>query len=134
MYTRLEMSIALIPRLPCQIIDKIHELIPRDIHIRIIHDNHPLMEANEYFYVVRQGTTIYELKEMLLDDEFRKFGWDSRELILFRRIFPNDILDDDNMELDENEVLKLQLSQILWSDCSENDSEDDYRNEEDEEE
>ena len=48
--------------------------------------------------------------------------------------FPNDILDDDNMELDENEVLKLQLSQILWSDCSENDSEDDYRNEEDEEE
>jgi len=77
------------------------------------------------------GTTIYELKQKLVYDEFEKYGWDSDELIITEHSAHCVILEDD-YELEDDYILGLQLSEIRWSD-SDSDSEDDNNNESDDE-
>ena len=80
-------------------------------------------------YILPYGTTIYELKQKLLYDEFEKYGWESDELILTANPCA---IPDDNYELNDDYMLGLQLCEIKWSDCSDNDSEDDYNHDGDE--
>ena len=65
------------------------------------------------------------MKQKLLYDEFEKYGWGPDELILFEKTCPNVDYEDD-YELNDDYMLGLQLSEIRWSDCSDNDSDDDY--------
>ena len=125
------MSIALIPLLPNNVLDKVWEYLPpKDVHVNVNHDKHSCLWPSEYTYILPYGTTIYELKQKLLYDEFEKFGWDSDELMLMES--PCVILEDD-YELNDDYMLKLQLCPIRWSDCSDNDSDDDNNNESDDE-
>ena len=78
------MSIALIPVLPNNVLDKVFEYLPpNDVHVKVYHEKHwCALEPSEYTYILPYGTTIYELKQKLLYDEFEKYGWESDELIL----------------------------------------------------
>ena len=127
------MIIALIPVLPNQVLDKIIDYLPpNDVHIKVYHDKHFCqLEPSEYTYILPYGTTIYELKQKLLYDEFEKYGWDSDELIITEHNAPCVILEDD-YELEDDYILGLQLSEIRWSD-SDSDSEGDNNNESDDE-
>ena len=128
------MSIALIPVLPNNVLDKVFEYLPpKDVHVKVYHEKHwCALEPSEYTYILPYGTTIYELKQKLLYDEFEKYGWDSDELIITEHTAPCVILEDD-YELEDDYVLGLQLSEIRWSDCSDNDSDDEYNHESDDE-
>ena len=121
------MSIALIPVLPSNVLDKVFEYLPpSDVHVKVYHEKHwCALEPSEYTYILPYGTTIYELKQKLLYDEFEKYGWDSDELIITEHSAHCVILEDD-YELNDDYMLGLQLSEIRWSDCSDNDSDDDY--------
>ena len=127
------MSIALIPVLPNNVLDKVFEYIPpKDVHVKVYHEKHFCqLEPSEYIYILPYGTTIYELKQKLLYDEFEKFGWESDELILFEKACPCVDYDDD-YELNDDYIFELQLTP-RWSDCSDNDSDDDYNHESDDE-
>ena len=121
------MSIALIPVLPNNVLDKVFEYLPpNDVHIKVCHEKHfCLLDPDEYTYILPYGATIYELKQKLLYDEFEKFGWESDELILFEKTCPCVDYDDD-YELNDDYIFELQLTEkIMWSDCSDNDSDDD---------
>ena len=120
------MSIALIPVLPNNVLDKVFEYLPpNDVHIKVYHEKHwCALEPSEYTYILPYGTTIYELKQKLLYADLEKYGWESDELNLFT--CPRVEYDDD-YELNDDYVFELQLiEKIKWSDCSDNDSDDDY--------
>ena len=121
------MSIALIPLLPNQVLDKIFDYHPpNDCILRSIMKKHLCaLEPDEYIYILPYGAAIYELQQMLLYDEFMKFGWDSDELIITEHSAHCVILEDD-YELNDDYMLGLQLSEIRWSDGSESDSDDDH--------
>ena len=128
------MSIALIPVLPNNVLDKVFEYLPpNDVHVKVYHEKHwCALEPSEYIYSLPNGTTIYELKQKLLYDEFEKYGWEPDELILFEKTCPN-VLYDDDYELNDDYIFELQLAQqIRWSDYD-SDSEDDNNNESDDE-
>ena len=127
------MSIALIPVLPNNVLDKVFEYLPpNDVHSKVYREKHwCALEPSEYTYILPYGTTIYELKQKLLYDEFEKYGWESDELILKHHNSWCEMLED-NYEINENHMLGLQLCEIKWSDCSDSDSEDDYSHDGDE--
>ena len=78
------MSIAFMSIFDVHVIDRIWEFGPLDdITIRVLHRNHAMqLEEDEYIFTVPVGTTLGEIKEKLLDAEFRKFGWLHDELML----------------------------------------------------
>jgi len=127
------MSIALIPVLPNNVLDKVFEYLPpKDVHVKVYHEKHwCALEPSEYTYILPYGTTIYELKQKLLYDEFEKYGWESDELILKYHNSWCEMLED-NYEINDDHMLGLQLCEIKWSDCSDNDSDDDYSHDGDE--
>jgi len=80
------------------------------VHIKVNHEKHFCsLDPDEYTYILPYGTTIYELKQKLLYDEFEKFGWESDELILFEKACPCVDYDDD-YELNDDYIFELQLT------------------------
>ena len=79
------MSIALMHVLPLDVIDRTFDMGPLDqITITIIHDQHfCALKPDEYIYKVPIGTTLEEIKEMLLKDRFEAKGWEYDELWLW---------------------------------------------------
>ena len=92
------------------VIDRIWEFIPLDdITIRVLRKNHAMqLEEDEYIFAVLVGTMLGEIKEKLLDAEFRKFGWLYDELLLWEKPHQYVELDDlDDFEDDTTLCLNL---------------------------
>ena len=103
------MSIALMPLLPLDVIDRIFDMRPLDqIQITIIHDQDFCLKPDEYTYTVPIGTTLGQIKEMLLKDSFEMKGWDYNELWLWEKCNPFvDPWDSDDFEADTTLILML---------------------------
>ena len=103
------MSIALVPLLPVDLIDRIFDMRPLDqIQITIIHDQDFCLKPDEYTYPVPIGTTLGQIKEMLLKDSFEMKGWDYNELWLWEKSNPFvDPWDTDEYEADTTLILML---------------------------
>ena len=103
------MSIALMHVLPIDVIDRIFDMGPLDqIQITIIHDQHFCLKPDEYIYKVPIGTTLGEIKEMLLKDGFEAKGWNYDELLIWGNgnLFA-ELWDSDEFEDDATLILKL---------------------------
>ena len=104
------MSIALIHLLPVELIDRIFYMGPLDqIQITIIHDQHfCALNPDNYTYTVPVGTTLGEMKEMLLKDMFEAKGWNYEELMLWDNGNPFvELWDSDEFEDDTTLIMKL---------------------------
>ena len=118
------MSIALMHVLPIDVIDRIFDMGPLDqFQITIIHDQHFCLKPDEYIYKVPIGTTLGEIKEMLLKDRFEAKGWNYDELLIwddgnpFIELWESDEFEDDT-------TLILRLVQKIES--SDGEDEDPY--------
>ena len=78
-----------------------------DITIKVLHEKHPLLDPDEYLFVVPVGTTVGEIKEKLLARKFRKFGWLRIELKLWACRPHEELADDDDFEDDTTVRLTL---------------------------
>ena len=103
------MSIALMHVLPIDVIDRIFDMRPLDqITITIIHDQHFCLKPDEYIYKVPIGTTLGEIKEMLLKDRFEAKGWEYDELLIWDDANPFvELWESDEFEGDATLILKL---------------------------
>ena len=122
------MSIALMHVLPLDVIDRIFDMGPLDqITITIIHDQHfCALKPDEYIYKVPIGTTLGEIKEMLLKDGFEAKGWNYDELWLWWNINPFvELWDSDDFEEDTTLTLNL-MQKIEPSDGEDEDPEYDF--------
>ena len=122
------MSIALMHVLPLDVIDRIFDMGPLDqITITIIHDQHfCALKPDEYIYKVPIGTTLGEIKEMLLKDRFEAKGWEYDELWLWDKANPFvELWESDEFEGDATLILKL-TQQIESSDGEDEDPEYDF--------
>ena len=86
------------------------ERVPlEDIAVKVLHQSHACqLEPDEYCFEVPMGTTVGELKERLLDAEFRKLGWNADEMVMWERCRPNVILTD-NDDFEDGATLILSL-------------------------
>ena len=105
-----KMSMALMNIFDVNVVDKIWEFVSSDdITIRALHRNHAMrLEEGEYIFTVLVGTTLWEIKEKLLDAEFRKFGWLHDELMLLEKMCPN-VEYNDNDDFEDDTTLCLNL-------------------------
>ena len=96
------------------------------IQITIIHDQHfCALKPDEYSYKVPVGTTLGEIKMMILDDIFEAKGWNYDELWLWWNINPFvELWDSDDFE--EDTTLTLKLIQKIESSDGENDEDPEY--------
>ena len=103
------MSIALMPVLPVELIDRIFYMGPLDqIQITIILDQHFCLKPDEYIHNVPIGTTLGEIKEMLLKDRFEAKGWEYDELWLWDKANPFvELWESDEFEDDTTLILRL---------------------------
>ena len=119
------------------VVQTIHDLIPRDVSIRVRHRSHfcSYNDYDEYVFRVPVGTTVLEIKEGLLDQEFGKFGWTADELNLWFLVHPDDAndsikfdtdecpdLDDDEGEFHYDALLHLILCyKVEWEESDDDD-------------
>ena len=104
------MSIALMHVLPVELIDRIFYMGPlAQITLTIVHDQHfCALKPDEYTYKVSVGTTLGEIKMMILDDIFEAKGWNYDELWLWDNGNPFvELWDSDEFEDDTTLILKL---------------------------
>ena len=83
------------------VVREIWEFAPLDdITIRVLHRNHAMQrEEDEYILMVPIGTMLGEIKEKLLDTEFRNFGLLHDELMLWERARKHiELSDNDDFE------------------------------------
>ena len=104
------MAIAFMNIFNVNVVHNIWEHIPlEDISIKVLHQTHACqLEPDEYCFEVPIGTTVRELKERLLDVEFRKFEWLPDEMVIQERCNQHVIrMDSDDFE--EGTTLCLNL-------------------------
>ena len=122
------MSIALMHVLPLDVIDRMFDMGPLDqIQITIIHDQHfCALKPDEYIYKVPIGTTLGEIKEMLLEDRFEAKGLEYDELLIWDDANPFvELWESDEFEGDATLILKL-VQKIESSDGEDEDPEYDF--------
>ena len=120
-----EMSKAFMSIFDVHVIDRIWEFGPLDdISIRVLRRNHAMqLEEDEYIFTVPIGTTLGEIKEKLLDAEFRRCGWLHDELVLWERAHQHIELSD-NDDFEDDTTLCLNLINKLEVSKEEEESED----------
>ena len=122
------MSLALMHVLPLDVIDRIFDMGPLDqIQITILHDQHfCALKPDEYIYKVPIGTTLGEIKEMLLKDRFEAKGWEYDELWLWDKANPFvELWESDEFEDDATLIMKL-VQKIEPSDGEDEDPDYDF--------
>ena len=114
--------------LPLDVIDRIFDMGPLDqITITIIRDQHfCALKPDEYIYKVPIGTTLGEIKEMLLKERFEAKGWEYDELWLWDKANPFvELWESDEFEDDTTLIMKL-VQKIEPSDGEDEDPEYDF--------
>ena len=110
--------------LPIDVIDRIFDMGLLDqITLTIIHDQHFCLKPDEYTYKVPIGTTLGEIKAMVLKDRFEMKGWEFDELWLWDKSNPFvELWDSDDFEADTTLIMKL-IQKVESSDGEDEDSE-----------
>jgi hypothetical protein len=130
------MSIAFMSIFDVHVIDRIWQFGPLDdITIRVLHRNNAMqLEEDEYILKVPVGATLGEIKEKLLDAEFRKFGWLYDGPMLWERAHQHiELSDKDDFEDDTTLCLRLFNKHYFQEASDEEVSEEEAEVEEEEE-